>query len=86
MIAQLFIVYKIPLSPCILVTPSVTFTRKINPLRMTKFITHEIQITAVDGGSRKQTNHFMQGYTAFYGVVLISFLKCQYMSASISGK
>ena len=43
-ISQIFVLYQIPLSPAIFVTPIITLPWKIYPLRMTKLITHEIEI------------------------------------------
>ena len=41
---------------------------------MAKFIPHKVQITAVDGGGRDQTDHFMQSYTPFHHKIVIIFL------------
>ena len=52
-------------------TVSVAFPREIDPLRMTEFVAHEIEIpTAVQGKSRK-TRHFMQRHATFNGKVLL---------------
>ena len=54
--------------------PAISFTREIDPFRMAKFIPHKVQITAVDGGGRDQTDHFMQSYTPFHHKIVIIFL------------
>ena len=41
---------------------------------MTELITHEVQITTVDGRCRHQTNHLMQCQAAMNNIVLVSFL------------
>ena len=61
MVAEVFVVYQVPLATGILIRPSVTLTREVDPLGMTELVTHEIQITTVDGTSGHQTNHLVQG-------------------------
>ena len=74
-ITQFFIVYQIPLAASVFIRPSVTFTREVDPFRMTEFISHKVQITAVDSRSCEQTNHFVQCYTALYDSIFITFLE-----------
>ena len=69
MVAQVFIVNQIPLATGILVRPAITLTREVNPFRMSELITHEVQIAAIDGTSRHEANHLMQGNTALCNVV-----------------
>lgn len=49
MIAQFLIIQQIPLTPGILMRPSVTFAREVNPFGVTEFIPHEVEVTAVAG-------------------------------------
>ena len=73
--AEILVIYQIPLSASILVAPSVTLAREINPLWMTELITHEVQVTSVDGRSRKQTDHLVQGNTSFHHSILVADLE-----------
>lgn len=47
MVPEVCSVSQVPSSPTIVITPVVAFPRKINPLRMTKFITHEVKISII---------------------------------------
>ena len=42
---------------------------------MTELITHEVQVTSVDGRSRKQTDHLVQGNTSFHHSILVADLE-----------
>ena len=72
MITKLLVVHQIPLSAGVLIAPSIAFTREVDPLRMSEFIAHEIQITAVDGCCRSKTDHLVQGYATVYHFCLVS--------------
>ena len=75
MIAQCRVVYQMPLTTGILIRPAIAFAREVNPFRMTELITHEVQITSIDSGSGKQTNHLVQSDTSFYHAVLVTNLE-----------
>ena len=74
-IAEILVIYQIPLSASILVAPSVTLAREINPLWMTELITHEVQVAAIDGRSCSQTDHLVQGNASVNHIVLITLLE-----------
>ncbi len=65
-IFQIGIICQMPLSACIFIGPVVPFTGKIDPFGMTELVTHEIEIAAIDGGGRHQTDHLMQGDATVY--------------------
>ena len=51
MIAQIFIVYQIPLSSCVFVAPTITLSRKVYPFRMPKLISHKVKVSAINCSS-----------------------------------
>ena len=77
MVAQLLIVYKIPLATGIFVAPTISFAREINPFRMAKLVTHKVEVSAINGAGCKQTNHLMKRYTTVYITGFITLLKIQ---------
>ena len=58
------VIDETPLASCVLITPSVALTREIDPLGMSELIAHEVEVSAIDGRSRDETDHLMQRYTA----------------------
>ena len=66
---QIFTVHKIPLSACVFVAPSVSFTWEVDPFWMSELISHEIEISAVDGSQSHESYHFMQRHSATYCAV-----------------
>ena len=48
-IAEIFVVDEAPLTTGIFVTPAITLTREVDPLRMSELIAHEIEIASIDG-------------------------------------
>ena len=73
-IGQILIVYQIPLTTGVLARPAISLAWEINPFGMSEFISHEIQITTINRGSSKQTNHLMKSNTTIYSIIFISFL------------
>ena len=71
MIAEILVVDKAPLTTGILIRPAVTLTWEVNPLRMSELVTHEVQITAINGSTGHETDHLMQGDTTLSQVVHI---------------
>ena len=43
------VIHQSPLATCVFVAPSVPLAREIDPFRMAELITHEGEVTAVDG-------------------------------------
>ena len=52
--------------------PTMALSWEINPLGMAVFVAHKVEISAVDGRSRDQTNHFVQSNTANGALVLVA--------------
>ena len=75
MIAEVLVIYQIPLATRILMAPSIAFAREVYPFGMTKLIAHEVQVATIDGGCREQANHLVQGDASMYGVILVTFLE-----------
>ena len=42
----------------------VSFTRKVDPLRVPELVAHEVEIPLARGGQSCESNHFVQGDTA----------------------
>ena len=42
---------------------------------MTEFVTHKVQITAIDGRSSQQSDHLVKGNTAVNDIIFISLLE-----------
>ena len=63
-VAELLVVDEVPLTAGVLVAPSVFLSREVDPLGMTELITHEVEISAVDGAGSEQTNHLVESNTA----------------------
>ena len=47
-----------------LVRPTISFARKIDPLGMSEFVAHEVQIPMSGGAKGRQARHFVQGHRA----------------------
>ena len=60
MVLQLRIVCQAPLSAAILEAVAVAFPGEVNPLRMSEFVAHKVQISVAARRHRHQTNHFVQ--------------------------
>ena len=72
MIAEFFIINEMPLTARVLMAPTVALSWEINPLGMAVFVAHKVEISAVDGRSRDQTNHFVQSNTANGALILVA--------------
>ena len=44
--------------------PVVTFARKVDPLGVSEFVAHEVEIAMVGGGKGDEACHFMEGDSA----------------------
>ena len=64
MIFKIEIIDKMPLASSVLKRPLITFTRKINPFRMPKFIPHKIEIAAIGRCQGNKPYHFVKRYAA----------------------
>ena len=72
LVVEVGIVDEIPLAACVFMAPAVAFAWKVDPLRMSELITHEVEVTAVDGRSRNEANHLVECYAAMSAVVLVA--------------
>ena len=75
MITKVFIVNKTPLATSVLITPAVAFAREVDPLWVSELVAHEVKITSVDGCSRHQAYHLVQGDAAFSNSVDVLLCK-----------
>ena len=75
LVAQLVVIHQAPLTTCILIAPTVTFTREVNPFGMTELITHEVEVTAIDRRGSEQTYHLVQCDAAMGHIVLVTLLE-----------
>ena len=62
-ITQKAIGRKAPLTPCMGITPTIPLSRKIDPLGMSKFVTHKIEIGLPGQRDRKESDHLVQRHT-----------------------
>ena len=69
------IVHQIPLTTRVLMTPTITLTREINPLGVTELISHKCEISTIDSRSCDETNHLMQRYTTVHHISGMTMLK-----------
>ena len=74
-IAKVVIIDKVPLTTGIFMTPTVSFAWEVNPLWMSEFISHEVQITTIDGGGCQKSYHLMKCNTTISHEVFIAFLE-----------
>ena len=74
MVLQIQVVHQIPLTASVFIRPSIALPWEVDPFRMPKLISHEVQITAINGRSRNQTDHLMQGDTSIYHEIMVIFL------------
>ena len=74
-VAEFLVVHKVPLTAGILVAPSVVLAGEVNPFRVTELVAHEVEVSAVNGGSREQTDHLVEGNTTLDVVVLVALLE-----------
>lgn len=63
-VSEIFIVHEIPLSSAVLITISVSFTREIDPLRVSKLVAHEVEIALTAERLRNETDHFVDGHSS----------------------
>ena len=64
MVSQITVVRKIPSSSAVVVRPSVALARKVNPFRMSEFVTHESQVTLTSETECQESDHFMQSHAS----------------------
>ena len=60
-----------PLATGILIAPAVALAREVDPLRVTKFVSHKIEIPAIHRGAGDEADHLVECRTAVHrlGVV-----------------
>lgn len=63
-ISEIFIVHEIPLSSAVLITISVSFTREVDPFRVSKLVAHEVEIALTAERLRNETDHFVDGHSS----------------------
>lgn len=73
LIFQIISIYEVPLPTGVFIGPAVSLTRKIDPFGVAEFISHEVEVTAVDSREGYQPYHFMQGHASIYDQIGISF-------------
>ena len=71
LVFQIFAVHQVPLPAGIFVAPAIAFTGEVDPFRVSPFISHKIEVTAIDGGSRYEANHFVESHTPVHGGVVV---------------
>src|SRR5574344_796094 len=59
-VSQIICLRQAPLSACIFIGPSISLARKIDPFRMSEFISHKAKISITCGCQSDQAYHFMQ--------------------------
>ena len=75
MIAQFVIIQQIPLPARVLIRPTVTFAREVDPFGVTEFVAHEVEITAIACRHRDEPNHFVQGDSAVCDIIFVTFFE-----------
>lgn len=73
-VSQVVVVHKVPLSTAMLITISVSFAREIDPFWVTKFISHEIEISFTAQRLRKKSDHLVQGHSTRDSICAVSKL------------
>ena len=63
-VTEIIGLFERPLPPCMGKRPAISLPREVNPLWMTEFITHEIEVTVAAGCSCNDSDHLMESYTA----------------------
>lgn len=63
-ITQLFVVHKVPLASTVVETKAVAFAREINPLRVAKLVTHEVEVGLAAETLRDQPDHLVKSHSA----------------------
>ena len=72
LIFQIVSVYEVPLPTSVFIGPAVSLTRKIDPFGVAEFISHKVEVAAVDGREGYQPYHFMQGHASIYDQIGVS--------------
>ena len=72
--AKFWIVYQMPLSATILITPVVALTWKIYPLGVAEFVAHKVEIAVAAGRQSEKADHFMKRYATVDDKVLLFLL------------
>ena len=80
MVAKGLVVHQMPLATGIFVTPTITLTGEVNPLRMAELIAHKVQVATIDAGSSYQADHLVEGNVAVYHAVAVLF-HCYFLGA-----
>jgi len=63
-ISKVFIIHQIPLSSAVLIAISVSFSWKIDPLRMSELISHEVKIALSTKRLGDQPDHLVKSHTS----------------------
>ena len=68
-------IHQTPLTAGILMAPTIALAREVNPFGVTELVTHESEITAIDGRSSNKANHLVQRDTAVHHIGRVTFLE-----------
>lgn len=71
-VAQISSISQIPSPSTVVIVPIITLSRKINPLWMSKFISHEVQIPKSTQTESQQSYHLMQSYPSKHPCSLLT--------------
>lgn len=63
-VSEIVIIHEVPLPTTVLVTITISFTREIDPLWVTEFVTHEVKITLATERLRDKTDHFVKSHAS----------------------
>ena len=63
-VSQVFVISQVPLSSAVIITVTIALSWEINPLRMSKLISHEVQISFTSKTLRNEPNHLMESHSS----------------------
>ena len=72
LVFEVLAIDEVPLTSCVLVAPTITFSWEVNPFRMTELVAHEIEVATVYGSDSHEAYHFVQRHAAFDHKVVVT--------------
>ena len=63
-VSEVLIISQVPLSSAVIITITIALSWEVNPFRMSKLISHEVQISLSSETLRYESNHLVQGHSS----------------------
>ena len=63
-VSQVFVISQVPLSSAVIITVTIALSWEVNPLRMSKLISHKVQISFTSQTLRNEPYHLMESHSS----------------------